>query len=56
MESPRRELSNGGLRIVATLLVCWQIGFFVCVLLIGNPAVFPRNSKKERTQITRNLL
>ena len=27
LDSPRRELSNGGLGIVAALLVCWQINF-----------------------------
>ena len=31
LNSPRRELSNGGLRIVVTLLVCWEIDF-LCVL------------------------
>ena len=30
LNSPRRELSNGGLGIVVALLVCWQIDF-VCV-------------------------
>ena len=25
LDSPRRELSNGGLKSVVTLLVCWQI-------------------------------
>ena len=27
LDSPRRELSNGGLKSVVTLLVCWQINF-----------------------------
>ena len=27
LNSPRRELSNGGLEIVVALLVCWQIDF-----------------------------
>ena len=27
LDSPRQELSNGGLGIVATLLLCWQIDF-----------------------------
>ena len=27
LDSPRRELSNGGLESVATLLVRWQIDF-----------------------------
>ena len=29
LDSPRRDLSNGGLKSVVALLVCWQIGFFV---------------------------
>ena len=29
LESPRRGLSNGGIRIVVTLLVHWQLNF-VC--------------------------
>ena len=33
LDSPRRELSNGGLGIVIALLVCWQI--ILCVLLLG---------------------
>ena len=37
LDSPRRELSNGGLGIVVALLVRW--GFFVCVFLTLNPAV-----------------
>ena len=37
MDFPRRELSNGGLGIVVTLLVRRQ-NIFVCVSLIGNPA------------------
>ena len=40
LDSPRRELSNGGLAIVVSspsgLL---ENQFFVCVSLIGNPAV-----------------
>ena len=39
LNSPCRELSNGGLIIVRTLLVYWEIDFFVCVSLIGNLAV-----------------
>ena len=27
LDSPRRELSSGGLGIVVTLPVCWQINF-----------------------------
>ena len=27
LDSPHRELSNGGLEIVVALLVCWQIIF-----------------------------
>ena len=33
LNSPRRELSNGSLRIVVALLVRWQIDF--CVFLLG---------------------
>ena len=33
LDSPRRELSHGGLGIVVTLLVRWQI--FFCVRLLG---------------------
>ena len=29
LDSPRRELSNGGLGIVVALLVCWGINFCV---------------------------
>ena len=29
LDSPRRELSNGGLKSVVTLLVCWQINFLL---------------------------
>ena len=36
---PCREFSNSGLGIVVAFLVCWQIDLFVCVLLIGKPAV-----------------
>ena len=38
LDSPRRELSNGGLGFVVALLVCWQI-IFVCVHWGSNPAV-----------------
>ena len=40
LDSPRQELSNGGLGIVVTLLVRWQIDFFVYVSLIGKPTVW----------------
>ena len=36
---PRRELSNGGLESVVTLLVRWQIDYSWGGYLIGNPAV-----------------
>ena len=36
---PCQELSNCGLGIALALLVHRKIGFFVCVSLIGNPAV-----------------
>ena len=39
LDSPCRELSNGGLGIVVTLLACQKIDFFVFFSLIGNPAV-----------------
>ena len=39
MDSPRRELSNNGLGIVVTLLVCWQIDFFVRLCWRSNSAV-----------------
>ena len=42
LDSPRQEFSNGGLGIVVALLVCLGIDFFVCVLLIDNPAVEER--------------
>ena len=29
LDFPRQELSNGGLKSVVTLLVCWQINFYV---------------------------
>ena len=35
LDSPRQELSNGGLRIIVALLVCWQIDFRV--FLLGGP-------------------
>ena len=42
-DSPRRELSNGGLESVVTLLVRWQINYvFVCVSRKSNPAVCGR--------------
>ena len=41
LDSPRRELSNGGLKSVVTLLVRWQINFLSAQMLIGNPAVMP---------------
>ena len=34
LNSPRRELSNGGLRIVVALLVHWQI--ILCVIILEN--------------------
>ena len=40
LDSPRQELSNGGLESVVALTVCWQIDFLWCVSLIGNSAVF----------------
>ena len=39
LNSSRRELSNSGLEIVVTLLVCQKIVFFVYVSLIGYSAV-----------------
>ena len=39
LNSPCQELSKGGLGIVVTPLVRRQIDFFVCISLIGNPAV-----------------
>ena len=39
LDSPRRELSNGGLKIVVTLLVRWQINFLSAQTLTLNPAV-----------------
>ena len=39
LNSPLREFFICSLGIVATLLVRWQKYFFVCVSLIGNPAV-----------------
>ena len=33
MDSPRREIFNGGLGIVVVHLVCWQI--FFCRLILG---------------------
>ena len=39
LDSPRRELSNGGLEIVVALLVCWQINFLSAQTLTLNPAV-----------------
>ena len=41
LDSPCRELSNGGLGIVVALLVRWQIVFRV-FLLGCNPAVLSR--------------
>ena len=35
LDSPRRELSNGGLKSVVALLVCWQIDFLSA--RIGHP-------------------
>ena len=31
-DSPRRELSNGGLESVVTLLICWQIDYSWAVI------------------------
>ena len=47
LDSPRRELSNGGLKSVVTLLVRWQINFLSAQTLTLNPAVdiFLRCSK-----------
>ena len=39
LDSPRRELSNGGLKSVVTLLVRWQINFLSAQTLTLNPAV-----------------
>ena len=39
LDSPRRELSNGGLKSVVTLLVRWQINFLSAQMLTLNPAV-----------------
>ena len=44
LDSPRRELSNGGLKSVVTLLVRWQINFLSAQMLIGNPAVYASES------------
>ena len=38
-DSPRQELSNGGLKSVVTLLVRWQIVFLSAQTLTLNPAV-----------------
>ena len=32
LNSPRQELSNGGLGIVVALLVCWQLDFCRIIL------------------------
>ena len=39
LDSPRRELSNGGLKSVVALLVRWQINFLSAQTLTLNPAV-----------------
>ena len=39
LDSPCRELSNGGLKFVVVLLVCWQINFLSAQTLTLNPAV-----------------
>ena len=39
LNSPRRELSNGGLKIVVALLDRWQIIFLSAQTLALNPAV-----------------
>ena len=41
LDSPRRELSAGGLGIVAVLTVFPEIHFCVCVFWGSNPAVSP---------------
>ena len=39
LNSPRRELSNGGLKSVVTLLVCWKFIFLSAQTLTLNSAV-----------------
>ena len=39
LDSPRQDLSNGGLKNVVTLLVRWQINFLSAQTLTLNPAV-----------------
>ena len=40
LDSPRRELSNGGLKIVVALITVFSgIVFFVCLYWRSNPAV-----------------
>ena len=49
LDSPRQELSNGGLKSVVTLLVCWQINFLSAQTLTLNPAVWMAKQRKRRT-------
>ena len=53
LNSHRRELSNGGLGVVVTLLVFRKIDFCVCVLLVGNPAVLedPKKMMQDRQAV-----
>ena len=44
LDSPHQELSNGGLKSVVTLLVCWQINFLSAQTLTLNPAVSIQDS------------
>ena len=58
-DSPRRELSNGGLKGVVTLLVCWQINYscasprkaiqlyFVWSILTSFQTNFPDNVQRK---------
>ena len=39
LNSPRREFSYGGLKIVVVLLVCWKINYLSAQTLTLNPAV-----------------
>ena len=55
LNSPCRELSNGGLGIVVALLVFWQIIFCVCVYCGSNPAVsivHIKNMLSETTKVS----
>ena len=39
LNSPRQELSNGGLGIVVALLVCWQIDFCRIILEVQSSCI-----------------